>query len=236
MHFFDKLKNIFFKTQIPKKDNNGKFNKEKYDKQNQAIIEQFSSAFDLNSVDGIRSIAIPELKKWESLAVGTPSRPEQILKKKATAYKKEQKWDLAIECLKKFNDFLPHCEMIYSRNDFEKLVDYMVLAGRFEDAKTEHQRLNEQFGSDIDELKYLQSCEDIVQKRNEYQQRIIEPRRAEDRDREEYYWLLENMPYIAPKSFGGYRRMKKQKTDNYKEILNSARKNGTPLSKVNFWF
>lgn len=235
MGLWDKLRRIILDAPASSAAINDGFNKEKYDRQNQAIIERFSAVFDLNSVNGIRSITIPELKKWASLAVGVPSRPEQILKKKATAYKKEKKWDLSIECLKKFNEFLPHCEMIYSRNDFEKLVDYLVLAGRFEEAKAEHQRLDAQFGSDIDELKYLQSRVDTDEKRNEYQQRVIEPRSAEDRDREEYYWLLENMPDVAPKSFGGYRRMKKQKTDNYKEILNSARKNGTPLSKVHFW-
>ena len=45
-------------------------------------------------------------------------------------------------------------------------------------------------------------------------------------DEIEYYTIRATLPDIAPKSFGGYRRMKNQQTKNYLKIAKIAEGNG----------
>jgi len=42
------------------------------------------------------------------------------------------------------------------------------------------------------------------------------------KDKEFYDLIFEKFPEIAPKSFGGYRRMKASNSDNYKKLLLKA--------------
>ena len=83
------------------------------------------------------------------------------------------------------------------------------------------------------DLKHLTS--NSVKEEIEYDERVIKPAIAEERDREEYYWLLENMKFVAPKSFSGYRRMKSGNTENYQKIIQRVKETGTDLSQVKFW-
>ena len=46
-------------------------------------------------------------------------------------------------------------------------------------------------------------------------------------DSEHYYWLLENIPEIAPKSFGSYRTMKNKNTTNYLNIIEEIKNRGS---------
>ena len=43
------------------------------------------------------------------------------------------------------------------------------------------------------------------------------------------------MPSIAPKSFGGYRKMKNTSSDNYKKIVDEVNNKGYDLNSVTFW-
>ncbi|HAF62038.1 MAG TPA: hypothetical protein DCK95_06905 [Anaerolineaceae bacterium] len=51
-------------------------------------------------------------------------------------------------------------------------------------------------------------------------------------DRDNYDLLLEELPEIAPKSFGGYRRMKNLHSSNYHKLANAAFKKGINLGKL----
>lgn len=62
----------------------------------------------------------------------------------------------------------------------------------------------------------------LKQKENERQKEI---------DELEYYTILAKLPDIAPKSFGGYRRMKNQQTKNYLKIEKVAKENGIKISE-----
>ena len=163
--------------------------------------------------------------------------PEQILNRQATEYKKENKFDLAIECLKKANELYPYSFYAYQRNDYERLVDFMILAKKFDEAKKIHNQLDVEVGTRLSELRNLQNFaeESGTESRESYYDRIIKPNIDEERDREEYYWLLEKFPNIAPKSFGGYRKMKRISSDNYKKIVQEVNLSGENLDKVSFW-
>lgn len=214
------------------------FDKDAYDSFNEKKIKEFLDKYDLTTIEGIKSIPILEAKKYPNVNdVSVVYMPEQILNRKATEYKKEKKFDLAIECLKKANELYNFSPFAYQRKDYERVVDMMILAGRYSEAKQEHKRLDSLLGSELDELKKLQN---FVVRNNEetregYQKRVIDPYLEEYRDREQYYWLLENIPYLAPKSFGGYRRMKKGKSENYKKIVNEVNKLGYNLDNVTYW-
>lgn len=201
-------------------------------------INEFISKYDLSTKEGIKSIPISEATKYpDVLNVSVVYMPEQILNRKATEYKKEKRYDLAIECLKKANELLEYSPFSYMRTDYERLVDMLVLAGQYEEAKIEHKKLNEKYGTRLDELHALQNisaqmdCESI----ENYQKRVIDPYMSEELDREHYYWLLENKPNIAPKSFNSYRRMKNQNTDNYQKIIKQLEAEGYTINKIKFW-
>lgn len=51
----------------------------------------------------------------------------------------------------------------------------------------------------------------------------VAQRRGEETDRADFNFIRENLPDIAPKSFGGYRRMKNKKSDSFKNIVKEAK-------------
>ena len=83
------------------------------------------------------SIPITEAQKYSDGGESVVYMPEQILSRKATEYKNNKSYDLAIACLKKVNELYTHSFYAYTRDNYERLVDMMILAWRFEDAKVE---------------------------------------------------------------------------------------------------
>lgn len=239
MGLFSKLfnknnKEISFSINLNINDN---FDPEEYSRYNEERKKEFMDKYDLTTIEGIKSIPISEAKKYPDGGKSVVYMPEQILNRQATEYKKENKYDLAIECLKKANELYPYSFYAYQRNNYERLVDFMILAKRFEEAKETHHQLDITIGSRLDELKKLQlyAEESRTESKEDYYNRVIKPSIDEEKDKEEYYWLLENLPSIAPKSFGGYRKMKNTQSDNYKKIINEVNNKGYDLNTVTFW-
>ena len=189
-----------------------------------------------NSED-IEQITVKDAQRWTQKAVGVPSLPEQILFKKATEHKSNGNMNLAIECLKKANQLLPQSACTYQRTDYERLVNYLVDARRFEEAREEHKKLDRTIGSRLEHLERIKNeTTESEEKRKKYETEIIMPIIEEERDREEYYWLMEHMVNEAPKSFSGYRRMKLKKTENYEKLLKTVKAFGNQLNQVRFWY
>ena len=237
MSLFGKISeslNAIVKNNYQSDDN---FNQEEYDKYNNERIKEFKDRYDLTSVAGIRSIPVEEAKRYSDGGRSVVYMPEQILSRQATEYKNNQQYDLAIECLRKVNELYPLSFYQYTRDNYERLVDFLILAGRFDEARIEHNQLDITVGSRLDELKKLQvyAEESGTESKEDYYKRVIKPNVEEERDKEEYYWLLENMPLIAPKSFGRYRKMKNTSSDNYKKIVDEVNNKGYNLNLVTFW-
>lgn len=194
---------------------------------------RFEERYDLTTEEGIA--AIPAGKEAFTGQEDVVSLPEQILSRKATEYKKGGRMDLAIACLKKANELRGPSPCLYTRADYERLVDYMVEAGRFEEARAEHQRLDQTLGSWEEELRQMeQACTDEAE-RQRYEEEVIPAQRAKMANREQYYWLRENLPDRAPKSFGAYCRMKNQNTATFQKLVVAAQEQGTELEKAHFW-
>lgn len=226
MEIFDKIKHLFAQPVSATPLNSS----------NQSSISGFERKHDLNSISGIRSITVSDARKWSARASGVPMLPEQILFKKATEHKGNNQIELAIECLRKANEILPHASCSYTRENYERLVNYLIIAERFDEARHEHAKLDKMYGGIIQNLLMLkEQVNETKKEKLEYQARIVDPKIQEERDREEYYWLLENMKTVAPKSFSGYRRMKTQKTQNYQKIVYLVESKGMKMSQIKFW-
>lgn len=46
------------------------------------------------------------------------------------------------------------------------------------------------------------------------------------KDRQDYDWIYEHLPEVAPKSYGGYRNMKNKNSANYQKLVALAKENG----------
>lgn len=229
------LLDYFIKKKI--KQQNDNFDKDAYDNYNKSKIKEFTDKYDLSTKEGIMSIPISEATKYTDVNQSVVFMPEQILMRKATEYKKANNYEMAIICLRKSNELLKYSPFSYTRKDYERLVDMMVIAGKYDEARQEHKKLNDDLGTRLDELHTLQNfaVQTNSESRESYQKRIIDPYIEEETDREHYYWLLEHKPKLAPKSFGSYRRMKNQNSNTYKEIINEIIKDGYDLNDVTFW-
>ena len=229
------LLDYFIKKKIKQQSDN--FDKDAYDNYNKSKIKEFTDKYDLSTKEGIMSIPISEATKYTDVNQSVVFMPEQILMRKATEYKKANNYELAIICLRKSNELLKYSPFSYTRKDYERLVDMMVIAGKYDEARQEHKKLNDDLGTRLDELRALQNfaVQTNSESRESYQKRIIDPYIEEETDREHYYWLLEHKLKIAPKSFGSYRRMKNQNSNTYKEIINEIIKDGYDLNDVTFW-
>ena len=138
MGFFD-----IFKI---KPSNPNTFNQSAYEKKNQKIIDKFNKTYDLNTIDGILNITVPKTKETKE-PFSPVSVPENILKKKATEYKKNKQMDLAIACLRKANEFMDVSWFTYSYEDYYRLVKYLKLDRQFDNARKEEALLDEKFPS-----------------------------------------------------------------------------------------
>lgn len=62
------------------------------------------------------------------------------------------------------------------------------------------------------------------QEKNAYEKQLKET--SFSNNDEEYYWIYEHLPEIAPKSLSGYTKMKNAKSKNFIKIVNAARELG----------
>lgn len=199
----------------------------------QKQFQQFEERYDLTTEKGIS--AIPTEKIFAS-AKDVASMPEQILSRKATEYKKSGQMDLAIACLKKANELRQVSPLAYTRADYERLVDYMVEAGQYDEARSEHRRLDQILGSWEEELLRLEEANSAdEEERKRYESELIPAQRAKMASREQYYWLREHFPDLAPKSFNGYCRMKNQNTVTFQKLTAAVLDQGMALENVRFW-
>lgn len=105
------------------------------------------STYDFNSIEGIRAIPILKPDK-NNLDLPYDERIEYILQGKATEYRKSGNMDLAIECLKKANEIMPNTYFCYSKKEYLRLVDYLKMSGRNDEADMEIEKIHTMFGND----------------------------------------------------------------------------------------
>lgn len=106
--------------------------------------EQQKQEYKFDTVEDIMSIPIPKYKKVDG--VGSPvNNIEYILQRKASLFDKEGKMDLAIACLRKSNEIMPHSNFTYSKKDYLRLVEFLKNNGQFDEAREEEVKINQYF-------------------------------------------------------------------------------------------
>lgn len=103
--------------------------------------------YDFSSVEGINSIPVPAYEVNGESATG---RVEYYLKTQLFAECWESgNHDLAIACLKKANQLMFVSDMIWKRKDFMKLVKYLHILGKHEEAIAEEIKINRYFSNPV---------------------------------------------------------------------------------------
>ncbi|MDL2293177.1 phage minor capsid protein [Ruminococcaceae bacterium OttesenSCG-928-D13] len=129
-----------------KKNVNKAFDIDKYNRANQKQIDKIKSVYDMDSISGIQAIPVPTAKEPPENLPAVVVKVEYILQRKATEHKKAGRMELAIECLKKSNEIMPYSSVGYLKKDYERLVEFLKQAGRFDEARAEQERLDSIFG------------------------------------------------------------------------------------------
>ena len=238
MGIFEKLFKFNNKEEAPFGNDNGKksFDEVAYNNFNEKQILEFYSRNDLTTIEGILSVPVSEAKRFSNGGLSVVYMPEQILNRKATEYKKEKKYDLAIACLKKANELYEPSFYSYTRDDYERLVNVLIDAKLFDKARQVHKELDNTVGTYVDLLYRLKETTSNTKKeKDKYQKTIIDKRISEEHDREIFYYLLEKYSNIAPKSFGGFKKMKNSNSENYKKIIKVIEKEGDKIDNIKFW-
>ncbi|MBP1561919.1 MAG: hypothetical protein J6C96_11865 [Oscillospiraceae bacterium] len=99
-------------------------------------------SYDLNSIEGINSIPVESFEydpnDGKQYAF---NNIEYVLQRKATEHKKNGRMDLAIACLRKSNQIMPLSSMMYTQDDYMRLVKYLRLDKQFEAADIEEEEI-----------------------------------------------------------------------------------------------
>jgi len=277
-------------------------------------------SYDLDTLEGIESIEIPVYKRNKGIE-SPVNNIEYILQRKATEHKRNGRMDLAIACLKKSNEIMPHSNFLWSLKDYMRLVEYLKQAGHFDEARIEQTKIDDFFNqNDLTTTvfhKILSDCEsmgtdlvissDIIRTCGEcakYSKRIFSISGKDERfpvlpkffgqnlqehsycfnsfypfslgisepswfyygnlvnwsnrpfvdertrvqkedfknwvieneqeaiDRRNFDFVREYFPKIAPKSFGGFRRMKNQRSSNYLKLFVATIEKGINLDEA----
>lgn len=196
MSFLSRL----FKPQKPEPAIPGSCDPE-YDKMRKNEIERLERAYDFHSIEGVQAIPVPCRQVNDPGSV--TGAVEYYLRTRSGYFWDKGDHALAIECLRKSNQLLRYSHFAWQISDYARLVEYLKNDGQWEEARKEENRIKNLFGIDS-----------------------LYDTRKEQCNRYEYDWLREFAPDIAPKSFGGFMRMKNAKTENYQKIKKEARKRG----------
>lgn len=142
------------------------FSEEKWQAAVNAANEKFDRTFHLNSEESILSIPVVKLFKIDETFNGATSC-YNILNKKATAFKKEQRMDLAIACLRKVNQYMEMSGRNYLADDYLRLVEFLKQDRQFEAARKEENIIKSRF-PELFESVFDKRLEEIIDKIEKY--------------------------------------------------------------------
>lgn len=96
--------------------------------------------YDMDSIEGIRSIPVPA----QNYTTGNPTEDciYYVLQKKATEHKKNNHMDLAIECLRKSNELSDYAERpLLTETQYKRLLKFLEKSGRLDEISQEKEKM-----------------------------------------------------------------------------------------------
>jgi len=177
---------------------------------------RLNEAYDFNSIEGVNSIPVPCKEVNGGSATG---RVEYYLRGQCFFdHWNKGETELALACLRKAQELMFVSEMIWKRQDFLRLVEYLFEAGQDSEAEIQLKRIDD--FCKINKLPIDPSFDEA---------RMIENAKTKRQDMQTLQWLQENIPSIAPKSLSGFRRMRTTNSKNYQKLVAEARSLGKKL-------
>ena len=206
-----------------------------YQRKRQAEIDRLEKKYDLSTVEGINAIPVPTRKSTYN-GMSVTGKIEYYLIMKAGGYEQAGKVELALACYRKANELMPMSSTSYPYETYMRLPRYLRKLRRFDEARKEETKIKLMFPDggvfSLSKAEFIKDMKMIGHSQTkaealytDYKAERDEARKKEN-DRADYDWIWEFMPELCPKSFSGYRRMKKAQTENFKKIVVEAKKNG----------
>jgi len=128
---------------------------------------------DFNSLEGIRSIGIPNYKPIHGIE-SPVNNIEYILQRKATEHKRNGRMDLAIACLKKSNELMDFSNFSYSEKDYLRLVKYLRKDGQYDVANIEEAAIYRRHPEFKDKrISNIQRIKESLKKCKEWKQDLV---------------------------------------------------------------
>ena len=106
----------------------------------QELLSDTQQRYDMNSLEGIRAIPVPA----KNYSTGNPTEDciYYILQKKATEHKKNNRLDLAIECLRKSNELSDYEDRpLLTETQYKRLLKFLEKAGRSDEIPLEEEKM-----------------------------------------------------------------------------------------------
>lgn len=185
---------------------------DEYQKFRKAQADWLEKHYDLNSIEGVRSIPVSaNLPKYpKSGAMDVTGDVDYYLRQKSHEHEQNGNMELAILCLQKSNAIRELTFNGYRKSDYYALVRILARDGQIDAAQAEKNRLDKKFRND----------------HFEGEDKVIETEARRGNEVRAFVWIQQNLPELCPKSLSGFRRMKSQNTKNYQKIVQAAAEKG----------
>lgn len=180
--------------------------------------------YDFENPEDIKSLPVPLFQKQEGALGDVTKCLDYIVRMKAGHLYSINKFNLCSICLRKMIELMKYSTIFWSEHDYYRIVQWNVEMGNFEEAES----------AEKDIRSFLESSHKYIALRNSIKKtpEIIQTQREweeKNRDRKEYYKIFYQLPNFAPKSFGGYRRMKHLNSINFQELIQIAEEAGIDI-------
>lgn len=206
---------------------------EEYQRMRRAHEAWLEAHYDLNTAEGIQSIPersdLPRPPNADSGGFRDYTCDvDYYLRFKSNKFEEAGNIRLAILCLKKSNAIRMVSKRGYKKDDYYILVRLLARNGFIEEAQTEKLKIDQFFhGYTVDSL--IGIGPKLTEQELRAENDIIAFEAQRGVDKRDYKWLQGALPDICPKSYSGYKRMKKGNTKNYQIIAAKAKEMGREI-------
>lgn len=170
--------------------------------------------YDVESVDGIRSVQIPRFVFSDFMSgYGVTGSLDYVLRMKAANLREKGLIEESDACYRKAIALMKCSGVPYDMTPYLYFAKDLLREGRFEESEAEEEKI----------YKLFHTTRSIVNSNPDVRPYITQ----EDR---EYYRIKYLLPNVAPKSISGYTRMKKENTPNFQKIYAAATSAGITIN------
>lgn len=136
------------KQTIEIKQDTVNFTNDQYMQMRYQEIENLTSLYDFESIEGIEAIPVPTPPINGNSVTG---QVDYYLRIKASDHRRNNRMDLAIACLRKANELMPYSIIGWQAKDYLRLIRYLRADKQFSEARKVKAALEKQFPELLDD-------------------------------------------------------------------------------------